>query len=114
MMQRDTELAENEIGDALGCPQLVGPAMCLGALKQQPLKLGLLGSGQACGSARMWFGSKSRGGFGIVKPAIDGTFCNAHDASDILYLVALLDGLNGLASPLFQSAGRSVWSAHVI
>ena len=59
----------------------------------------------------MRLGGEAVGVFGQLKPAIDGTRVDADDASDILYTVARLDGLNGLASSLFQSAGRSIRSA---
>ena len=112
MMERDAELALNEVGNALGSPQLVGPTVGLGAFTEHLLQLLLLREGQARCGARVGLGSEAIRLLGQLEPAIDGTWVDADNASDILYFVALCDGLHSLASPLFQSAGRSIRSAH--
>ena len=45
---------------------------------------------------------------------MNGTGLDAYNARDILYTIARLNGLNGLASSKFQSAGRSEGSAHAL
>src|SRR5271170_1647970 len=102
----------NKVGDTLGSPQLVGPTVGMGAFTEQLLQLLLLREGQARCGAQVGFGSEAVRLFGQLEPAIDGTRVDADDAGNILYLVALFDSLHSLASPLFQSAGRSIRSAH--
>jgi len=43
MMERNTELSANEVGDAPGGPQIVGPTVRLGSLKEHAFELPLLG-----------------------------------------------------------------------
>src|ERR1700709_739123 len=111
VMQRDAKVSTNEVGNALGGPQLIGPTVGLGALKQQLLQFLLLGDGQA-GRMDLGLGGQSVWILGVLEPAMEGTWSDAHDAGDVLHFVTLLDGENCLASPLFQRAGRSDWSAH--
>src|SRR5271167_2176987 len=113
-MEPDAEVSVNEFGNALGRPQLIGPTIGLGTLAEQLLKLLLLLDGQARRRAGMWLGRKSVGLLGKQEPAIQGTRADADDASDILYLVALLNGTDSLASPLFQRAGGSDRSTHTL
>lgn len=102
----------NKLGDTLGSPQLVGPTVGLGAFTKHLLQLLLLREGQARCGAQVGLGSEAVRLFGQLEPAIDGTRVDADNASNILYFVALFDSLHSLASPLFQSAGRSIRSAH--
>ena len=114
VMKRHAEVSVNEFGDALGGPQLVGPAMRLRSLAEQAVEFALLLEGQACRWARVWFGGESVRNSFEVEPAVDGTWPDAHDARDILNAVARVHGLNCLASSLLQGTGGSKRSAHII
>ncbi len=43
IMERHSEVSANEVGDAPSGPQIVGPTVCLGSLKEQAFQLPLLG-----------------------------------------------------------------------
>jgi hypothetical protein len=112
MMQRDAEMPANQLGDPTRRPEIVGPAVRLGALQKQLFELGLLRGRQTRRRGGMRFGDEPVGLFRQVQPAVDRTGSDAHDASDILHAVARIDGLNGLAASLFECTGGSIRSAH--
>ena len=113
VMQRHAEVATDQLGDASRGPEVIDPAMGLGALEQQPFEFGLLRGRQTRRRGRMRFGGEPVRLLRHRKPALDRTNSDAHDAGDILHAVACVDGLNGLASSLFKSTGGSIRSAHV-
>jgi hypothetical protein len=112
VVQRHAELSANEVGDALCGPQFVGPTVGFGALQKNAFELPLLVAIESGGRSRMGLGSQALAGAGLFEPAENSALMNAYDARDILYLVARMNGLHGLASSLLQSAGGSVRSAH--
>jgi hypothetical protein len=82
------------------------------ALQKHAFELPLLLGVESGGRSRMGPGSQAFGGTRLFEPAENGALMDTYDARDILYLVARMNGLHGLASSLLQSAGGSVRSAH--
>jgi hypothetical protein len=81
-------------------------------LQKHAFELPLLLAIESSGRSRMGLGSQAFGGACQFEPTENGALMDAYDACDILYLVARMNGLHGLASSLLQSAGGSVRSAH--
>ena len=81
-MVRDAQAFAEQAGDAAGGPQLVGPAVRLGALEQELFQKAELVVGKAWGVARVGTGLQAVRLPGQPPPAVDGRRQDAQDARD--------------------------------
>lgn len=99
----DTEVAADHLGDSCGSPQLGPPAMCFSTLQEQRLELIELVGIQSRRSAGVRPGGKLVRGFAVpFQPGVDGGSAAAEEAGDIVGMFALVDELNGAATPAFE------------
>src|SRR6478736_4945258 len=96
----------DDLGDPLGAPEVVVPAVGLGPLQQQPLELPELLGGQPGPWAGVRLGGQGLGRvLGRGQPAIQRGAADAEDASDDGGRLALLHELDGPATAAFQFFG---------
>jgi hypothetical protein len=99
----DAEMATDHLGDPCSRPQLGPPAMGFGTLQKQLLELLELVGTEAWRSAGVRLGDKLVRGFTIqFQPGVDGGPAAAEEAGDIIGVFALVNQLNGAATPAFE------------
>src|SRR5207244_8523505 len=98
----DRPVSADQGGDTVCGPQVVGPAVLLGALPEELLQLLELPVPQT--GAWTGEGSRLEPAFGArqASPAVDGSLMNAEDAGDDGRGLALLDECDGAAPAAFQ------------
>ncbi|QDV39326.1 hypothetical protein ElP_72910 (plasmid) [Tautonia plasticadhaerens] len=105
----DAEAAADDLGDPLGTPRVVGPAVGPGPPRQQVLELPEPLVGGPGRRAGMRLGGQGLGGvLGHAEPAIQRGTADAEDASDDGGGLALLHQFDGSATAAFQF----VWIVH--
>jgi len=104
----DAEVAADHLGDPLGAPEVVVPALGLGPLQEQPFEsLDRLVTAARLG-AGMGLGGEGLGGLAIeLQPGGEGGSSDAEDAGDEGGLLALLDQFDGSAASAFEFFGGS-------
>jgi hypothetical protein len=99
----DAEVAADHLGDPCGGPQLGPPAVGFSTFQEQLLELIELVGIQARRSAGVRLGGKLGRGFALpFQPGVDGGSAAAEEAGDIVGMFALIDELNGAATPAFE------------
>jgi len=99
----DAEMAADHLGDPCGGPQLGPPAVGFSTFQKQLLELIELVGIQARRSAGVRLGGKLGWGFALpFQPSVDGRSAAAEEAGDIVGMLALVDELNGAATPAFE------------
>src|SRR5947209_9179872 len=112
VMPEDTKVRTHQVGNALGRPQVRGPAVGLSALEQHGFQFLLLFWGQAWLRPAMELGGQAVRFLRHAQPAVNGTLSDTVDSGNILYKVALVNSLNSPVSPSFQFRGASIRSTH--
>ena len=109
----EAEVAADDRGDALGRPQLGGPAVGAGAVQQQVFEVLQLVVAQARGRARVGLGGQAVGmRAGGLAPAVEGGAGDAQDAGDGGRGLAAVHEFDRMAATAFQFGGSSNRSAH--
>jgi hypothetical protein len=104
----DAEVAADYLSDPRGSPQLGPPAVGFGALQKQRFELPELYGVEAWCAAGVRLGSKLGRGFPLLfQPGVDGRPAAAQEACNHCGMFALLDELNGAATPAFEFLGST-------
>src|SRR5262245_1738971 len=112
-VEADAEVAVNDLRDARGRPQFVGPTVSRGALEQQALQFRQLRVGEAGGGARVRLGRQAVGARAVgLAPAVQRGAMDAQDTGDDRGRLALVHQLDGAAPAAFEFGGGSNRSAH--
>ena len=112
-VEGQVKVSVDDLGDAVGSPQFVGPAVGGSAVEEQVFQVLELVVAQAGRRPRMGLGGQAVGArAGRLAPAVEGGAGDAQDAGDVAGGFALVHEFDGVATPAFEFCGGSKRSAH--